>query len=237
MAVTFFDYKGERYRRITYAQERRFCVGLDLGQASDPTAIAVVEHHRTPLDDFAVDRDCKVITQRVDEFFDVRHLERLRLGTTYTDIAAHVAEIMGRPPLRECGAELVVDQTGVGRPVVDLLRRAGLRLIAATITSGDSESRVSNDEWRVPKNLLVTGLDAKLSVKELRFSDQLREADTMKRELQDFRRHIGASGYMTYNARSGAHDDLILATALAVWWLAARKNRGEFAVVPVEGMF
>jgi hypothetical protein len=70
---------------------------------------------------------------------------------------------------RECDAELIVDQTGVGRPVVDLLRRAGLRLIAATITSADAESRVGNDEWRVPKNLLVTGLDAKLSVKEYVF--------------------------------------------------------------------
>src|SRR5215469_9333988 len=106
MAVTFFDYHGERYRRITYSQERRFCVGLDLGQTNDPTAIAVIEHHRTPLDDFTVDRDDQVVTQRVQEFFDVRHLERLRLGTTYPDIAAYVAEMMCRSPLRECDAEL-----------------------------------------------------------------------------------------------------------------------------------
>jgi hypothetical protein len=209
MGVADFNYHGERWRRITHAPKRRFCVGLDLGQASDPTAIAIVEHHRTPLDEFAVDRDRKVITQRVEEFLDVRHLERLRLNTSYTDIAGYVFELMRRSPLRECGAELVVDQTGVGRPVIDLPRRAGLRLVAATITSGDSETRVNN-EWRVPKHLLVTGLDAKLSVKEPRFSDRLREAEVMKSELKDFRRHIGSSGYMTYNARSGAHDVKLL---------------------------
>jgi hypothetical protein len=237
MAVTFFDYHGERYRRITYSQERRFCVGLDLGQANDPTAIAVVEHHRTPLDDFTVDRDRKVIKQRVAEFFDVRHLERLPLGTTYPDICGYVAEMMGRNPLREFGAQLVVDQTGCGRPVCDILRRAGLRFIAVTITGGDAETRVSHDEWRVPKHLLITSLDAKLATKELRFSQKLKEAAAMRAELQNFRRSIGATGFVTFNARSGAQDDLILATALAVYWLGGRKNRGDFAVVPVEGMY
>jgi hypothetical protein len=236
MAVTFFDYKGERYRRVTYAQERRFCVGLDLGQANDPTAIAIVEHHRTPLNDFAVDHDRKVTTQRVEEFFDMRHLERLPLGTTYPDISGYVAGVMARNPLRE-GAQLVVDQTGCGRPVCDILRRTGLRFIAVTITGGDTETRVSHDEWRVPKHLLITSLDAKLATKELRFSEKLKEAAAMKTELQDFRRSISATGFVTFNARSGAHDDLILATALAVYWLGGRKSRGDFAVVPVAGMY
>jgi hypothetical protein len=237
MAVTFFDYHGESYRRITYAQERRFCVGLDLGQSTDPTAIAVVEYHRTPLNDFAVDRDRKVITQRVEEFFDVRHLERLPLSTTYPDISAYVAGVMGRNPLRESGAQLVVDQTGCGRPVCDILRRAGLRFIAVTITGGDVETCVSHDEWRVAKHLLITSLDAKLATKELRFSAKLKEAAVMKAELQDFRRSISATGFVTFNARSGAHDDLIIATALAVYWLGGRKKRGDFAVVPLASIY
>ena len=167
----------------------------------------------------------------------MRHLERLPLGTTYPDICGYVAGLLGRNPLRESGAQLVVDQTGCGRPVCDILRRAGLRFIAVTITGGDAETRVSHDEWRVPKHLLVTSLDAKLATKELRFSKKLKEAAAMKSELQDFRRSTSATGYMTYNARSGAHDDLILATALAVYWLGARKKRGDFAVVPVAGIY
>jgi hypothetical protein len=126
-------------------------------------------------------------------------------------------------------AKLVVDQTGCGRPACDILRRAGLRFAAVTISAGDTETYVGRDEYRVPKHLLVTALDARLSTKELRFSEKLKEAAAMKAELQDFRRNISATGHLSFNARSGSHDDLILATALAVWWLGHRRRRGEFS--------
>jgi len=37
------------------------------------------------------------------------------------------------------------------------------------------------------------------------------------RELQDFRVEFTAAGHLTFNARSGKHDDLVLALAIAVW--------------------
>jgi hypothetical protein len=237
MAVTeSFHYKGQLWQRVTYLPERKFCVGLDLGQASDPSAIAVVEHHRTPLAEYAPNYETRVTTQLTKEFFDVRHLERLPLGISYLDICAYVAKVMARRPLREFDARLVVDQTGCGRPASDILRRAGLRFAAVTITAGDSEIYVGRDEYRVPKHLLVTSLDARLSTKELRFSEKLKEAAAMKAELQDFRHSISVSGHMSYNARSGAHDDLVLACGLAVWWLGHRKSRGEFSWGTVRGL-
>ncbi len=39
----------------------------------------------------------------------------------------------------------------------------------------------------------------------------------MVRELQDFRIDFTAAGHLTFNARSGKHDDLVLALAIAVW--------------------
>jgi hypothetical protein len=237
LATQDFTFKGERWRRVTHTPERNFCVGLDLGQSSDPTALAVIDYQKIPLDEYVPNHETKTTTQLCKERYDVRHLERLALGTSYTNIGAYAAELMSRAPLPQFAAELVVDQTGVGRPVVDLLRRSGLsKLVAITITGGDAETRVSHNEYRVPKHLLVTGLDAKLSVGELRFSDKLKEAGAMKSELQDFRRNTSASGYMTYNARSGAHDDLILAVALATYWLAVRKVRGASTSF-VRGMF
>ena len=64
-------------------------------------------------------------------------MQRFRLGMTYPDIVAEVAVMMGAEPLRSDGL-LVVDQTGVGRPVVDLLRQAKLHCAAVTITAGDA---------------------------------------------------------------------------------------------------
>ena len=39
----------------------------------------------------------------------------------------------------------------------------------------------------------------------------------MVRELQDFRVEYTAAGQLTFNARSGKHDDLVLTLAIAVW--------------------
>ena len=39
----------------------------------------------------------------------------------------------------------------------------------------------------------------------------------MVRELQDFRVEFTAAGHLTFNARTGKHDDLVLALAIAVW--------------------
>src|ERR1022692_3885421 len=111
-----------------------FYVGLDLGQKRDHAAIAVVE--RT-------------------EFFLVRHLERIPLGTPYPDVAARVREVVQDEKLAgQCA--LAVDGTGVGAPVVDLLRagRLGCDLSAVTITGGERESQ-SGGVWSVPKRDLI----------------------------------------------------------------------------------
>ena len=48
----------------------------------------------------------------------------------------------------------------------------------------------------------------------------------MVRQLQDFRCEFTAAGYLTFNARSGKHDDLVLALAIAVWRAADGGMRG-----------
>lgn len=45
----------------------------------------------------------------------------------------------------------------------------------------------------------------------------LPEAGTFVAELQDFKAEVTNSGYWKFGARSGKHDDLILALAIAVW--------------------
>jgi hypothetical protein len=92
-----------------------FTVGVDLGQAHDPTAVAVV--------------------RKVDDVFEVGHLERMKLHTTYPSIVTHVDRLMKR--LRG-PSELVIDYTGVGRPVYDSFVAYGLSPIGVSITAGDT---------------------------------------------------------------------------------------------------
>ena len=205
----------------------RFVVGVDLGQSSDPTAIAVLQHQRGVLDsgsDF--DRHCGLSThvQKPVEYIDVRHLERLPLGLSYPAQVQRVADLLARPPL--CGdenqrpAELVIDETGVGRAVGDIFNDAGLSPQRVSITAGSEATWAGPNRWHVAKTILISTVDAMLHTGTLRFASKLGDADAMKDELRDFRRKLSDAGRATYAARTGQHDDLVLAVAIAAWWAA-----------------
>jgi hypothetical protein len=229
MAVTDFVYKGDSWRRITVDPVQRYIMGVDLAQSVDFTAVAVIEHSRKPRADFDVNDKTKVLRQKADEHFDLVHLERLTRGLPYPEIVQHVATLLARDPLRTAGCDLVIDATGVGRPVYELFERAGLRSIGITITSGEGYSS-DGDWWRVSKQLLVAGVDARLATHELRFAANLAEAGALRSELADFRRHLSASGNATWSARATAHDDIVMALALCVFWATHQNKHGEFSV-------
>ncbi len=53
----------------------------------------------------------------------------------------------------------------------------------------------------------------------MKIAAALPEAETLLRELEGFRVRISAAGHDTYGAwQDGAHDDLVLAVALACWY-------------------
>ena len=145
------------------------------------------------------------------EVYRVGYLERLPLGTPYPGIVAHVGRLLGRLP----GAELVIDLTGVGRPVFDMFRFSGITPTGVLITSGTAETGAGLIHG-VPKLDLVSRLQALLHEGRLKIHKDLAEAETLVRELQDFRCEFTAAGHLTFNARSGKHDDLVLALAIAV---------------------
>jgi hypothetical protein len=145
--------------------------------------------------------------------FQVGHLERLPLGTPYPAIIAHVGRLLTKLPGHP---ELVIDFTGVGRPVFDMFVYSGIYPTGVVITGGMTETRDGRTCF-VPKLDLVSRLQALLHEGRLKILRELDEAETLVRELQDFRMEFTAAGHMTFNARSGKHDDLVLALAIAVW--------------------
>src|ERR1035438_3461041 len=67
----------------------RMVLGVDLGQRRDYTALAVVESLRVKTG-FDAERWTDVFEEQVA----VRHLERLPLGTPYTDVAERIEEMV-----------------------------------------------------------------------------------------------------------------------------------------------
>src|SRR5579883_998853 len=90
--------------------EQRYFVGLDLGQASDPTALAVLERPH-------VAQGSPPVMRRPP--YALRHLHRFPPGTPYQEVIDTVRRLLNTEPLP--GAHLVLDQTGVGRAVVGLV--------------------------------------------------------------------------------------------------------------------
>lgn len=190
-----------------------FYLGLDLGQASDYTAIVILE--RVAGDPAS---------------YHLRHIERPRLGTPYPAIVARVKELTETDPLTgKC--TVVADATGVGAAVIDMLRAAHLPLVPVTITAGDVAT-CERGAWRVPKRDLVAALLTTLQTERLKIAEGLALAPTLIAELFAFRVKIdAATAHDSYSAwREGDHDDLVLAAALATWY-ARREETGFLAAL------
>jgi hypothetical protein len=204
------------------SESERCFVGLDLGQAQDFTALAVLQRpHVYPGDPPA--------RRRPD--YALRHLQRFPLGTPYPEVVKAVLGLLRTPPLPGC--VLVIDQTGVGRPVVDLLAD-GLRdhvtcsFFPVTITAGHEATVGEGGGLRVPKKELVAAVQVLLQSRRLHVARSLPDAPVLVRELENFRVKVTASAHETFEAwRERDHDDLVLAVALAAWV-------GERALPPLE---
>src|SRR6185312_15293130 len=96
----------------------------------------------------------------------VHCVERFELGTPYTSLIQQVAQLLDRPEKQNQGARplhgcvLGLDQTGVGRAVVEMFKaaRPPCRLNPVTITSGSTATR-DEDGWKVPKKDLVAVME------------------------------------------------------------------------------
>jgi len=218
-----------------------YFVGVDLGQVSDYTAIAILEEPVWLTKAWAFDLAANMTgwvspadlvpyqVQRARAFgqnygrpprppLNLRHLERVRhLG--YPAIVDRIAELLARPPLSTSRVQLLVDHGQVGRAVVDQMTQLGLRPIGVTVTGGDQVSRAPNRiDLRVPKREMVVATQLVLQAGRLNIAAGLPDAQTLVDELLAFRAKISANGHDTYDGRSGVHDDLVFAASVAVWY-------------------
>ena len=208
-------YDGTRLRPTMLKEHPRYYVGVDLGQAQDYTAIVVVERAELILPE----RDPITWSFRTETTCHVRHAERVPLESPYPEVAARVKALVEREPITG-QATVVVDATGVGAPVVDLLRGEGLgrQVIPVVITGGDTESN-DGGRFRVPKRDLIAGLQVAFQKRRIGLAEGLSAMRELQEELRSMRVRVSANGYERYAGRG--HDDLVMALALA-WWRAAR---------------
>lgn len=184
-----------------------YFTGLDLGQAADYSAIVVVEQTSHP--------------DGTPHRYGVRHLHRWQLGTGYPAIVADLGELFATGPLRN--STLIVDATGVGRPVVDMIISARLPAVvrAYAITAGmtPNEQVEPGKTCTVPKRDLVGSVQSALQGRRLEIAAGLDLAAVLAKEMETFRVRVTEDRNETFASwRERDHDDILLAMALAVWY-------------------
>jgi hypothetical protein len=232
---------------------KRYSVGVDLGQANDPTAVAVLEKTVVPPETAMFSPVGDEPGNRLvegDLVYDLIYLKRAKLGTAYDEIARRVAGmVIGLEPkgaFDEIGQlTLSVDGTGVGRAVCDMIfteltkrKQRGeyvpeVDYRRVSVTGGNSSVQKpssANRYWRVPKQELIFPLVASFQQRKVRIAKSVKDKETLKTELLNYRRNTNiATGNMTFEPwREGDHDDLLFAVALALWgW---RQPKGQTRV-------
>jgi hypothetical protein len=193
-------------------------MGCDLGQVNDFTALCLLEH--VEFEDKTTE-----ICERKHEWH-LRGAKRLPLGTSYQDIARHIKDRIHELE-EDLGGRvtLIVDATGVGRPVIDMLMEDGLKPVAVTVTAGHKVV-VDDGEYHVPKRDLVSAAKVMLGKEELKIADGTPYADVLVHELEVFQIKVNIAGHDTYEApwRVGEHDDLVFSLSLACWWALQKKH-------------
>lgn len=218
-----------------------YIIGLDLGQRADFSAVVIAEtalrksaewrYSAGPryvyLTSMTPDNALAAIASGEYEevkpsdkswALNVLHVDRWLIGTPYPAIVKDVVLLFEAlrigPQIR---VALIVDATGVGRPVIDMFRDRGLNPVEITITGIGDASRVERG-YNVPKRDLVMSSVAMLESDRLRWpagDDAMINA--LQTELKAFQMKHSKAGNELYEAERRAHDDLVMALSMTCW--------------------
>jgi hypothetical protein len=188
-----------------------FVVGVDVGQVNDHTAVVVLQFEHGP-----------------EPVYHLGHAQRFQLGTDYLEIVERIAARLIAQPL-DGRAMVAIDATGVGKPIVDLIRPQlppGTYFYPIWITGGISVGR-ERGKLTVPKRDLITTTQLLLQNGRLRIANEIPDASALVEELLSYRVTISDAGHDSYGPwREQAHDDLVLALAIAAWTAENKRSRG-----------
>jgi hypothetical protein len=247
---------GYQPPRMPKYSPKRYSVGVDLGQASDFTAIAVLEKTIAPPETCMFSPVGESPSNRLVEgraVYDLVYLKRPKLGTPYDTIARRVADLIcelePQGAFGELGqVTLCVDGTGVGRGVVDMLRTEFQRRAAtsravpkvdfrAVSVTGSNTSLKrptrTHGYWSVPKKDLVFPAVAAFQQGKIRIAKGITDREALVNELRNYRRTTNiATGTTAFEPwRESDHDDLLFAVCLALFGWQQRRGSTRMRVI------
>jgi hypothetical protein len=203
-----------------------FVLGVDFGSMSDRTALVVDEWSVATLTTYSqayAQIEPTVIRRDRVIHHSIRALHRPATGTGYPAVVEQIKVWLEDLPKMEKKPVLAVDGTGLGGPIVDYLRKERLSPLAITITGGGTVD-IGEKKASVPKSHLAGVMQVALQTGRLRIAAELPESAVFLREMQMFKVKISNSGHEIFESGANAvHDDIVLATMLAIWTAENKK--------------
>ena len=196
-------------------QDIDHAIAVDLGHVRDFTALVLLKRVNDPTRDRAI--------------YHVGRLKRFPQGTQTPEIIEYLSWTLARETLAD-RTRLIVDATGAGTPIVQEMRRSGLPALPIFITGGQKAN--GNN---VPKQQLLSRLSLLLQEQRLRIPQEVKLCAELVEEFNHFMARQSANGYLTGSAAAGAHDDLIMALALACYFFECRRRRTILRATFVSG--
>jgi len=170
-------------------------LGWDVAQTTDSSIIAVVESDGRPA------------------MYWVRRIAKLPKGMPYDQQVIMARELVTQYK----NPTLLIDRTGVGLPICDMIVAGGLNPLQVSLTVGDVTSRPEPGKINLPKRDLVAAITKTIQERRLKVVPGCENAALFRSELKNFQLKVSASGHNTYNAAQGSHDDTITAIGLCLW--------------------
>jgi len=224
------------------------CVGVDVGQIHDNTAVCVCEVEQVETGEVRYAREQTI--GHHDEYgawhpptgrdpvmrseYTVRFIKRLPLNTSYSDVAIYLADMLENDLFASRSVRILLDVTGVGRPVYDSMRRLitlrrGNTINTATVgsvwqsgkhilqlkpisfTYGETYNR---SKGTLGKAFLVSRFQSILQEKRFHGPDTKEMKATLD-ELMVYEIKVSDEGKAQFGAKTGKHDDLATAACLS----------------------
>lgn len=187
-------------------------LGWDVAQTTDSSIIAVIEFDGNPA------------------MYWIRRIVKLPRGMPYDQQVREVREIF----FQYQSPALLIDRTGVGLPICDMIVSGGMQPIQVSLTSGDVMSIPENLKVNLPKKDMVAAITKVIQERRLKVVAGCENAALFRTELKNFQLKVSASGHNTYNAASGQHDDTITAVGLCLWLGDRGLNQNRRVVYIIE---
>ncbi len=150
----------------------RYSIGIDLAKSLDFTVKIVIRHS---------DRQVVYFERYNNVTYDEQIEKIISLSKKYNN------------------ANILIDSTGVGDPVFDILKKKGANVKPFKFTNPSKENLI--------RNLMIAMENLEVKYPEI---------DVLLNELEVFEYKLGSSGVFRYEAPDGEHDDCVIALALAV---------------------